>query len=487
MTSVGAAAPARRLMVTSAIALWGATATGLVASIARGKVSAITLGADGMGLIAQLNYLSLFLTTIAVLGLSNGCIRLLAEARATGDLIRERRVRSIVLFFPVAAGVVVGAGVFVAAPVLDRLLLGDDRAGALMVVASTIPAAMLTASFVIVLQGAGRMRRLAVANTIAVVVGTTLVIASILAFELTGAIAGIAVSAAVSVLVYAARERTLFAGVSFSPRVLFDVSILRAIYAYGLASVVLAIASSLLDLSLRTYVVHALGVAANGLYQPVSFLSTQFFLGLITALSMYLFPTLTGRFARGEHAEAVAEVNEGLLLLLAAVVPAVLGIVAFASPLLSLAFAPEFVDARPALGWQLTGEVLRAGAWTVGAVLLPLGLVRTWFVLGIATLGVQAGLAFVLIPVLDLEGLSLAYASAWAFNLAAAVVLARRSRVALTRESAAMLLVGIVFAAGAAALTVLSPGAAPTATIALLLGWLLLFRGTYRHALAVLR
>jgi len=437
----------RRLLVVSTVALWGATFVGLAASLARGKASAVYLGADGMGLIAQLNQLSLLLGTIAVLGLANGSIRLIAEARAVGDLERERRVKAIVVVYPLAAGALLATALALSAPFVDTFLLDRSHPLSIILVALTVPLGMATASYVIVLQGVGELRRLAGANAIATVLGTIVVMVAVVTFGLDGAIAAVALTSATTLAVFVVRERRLFSGLSFSRSALFDRGILRTIYAFGLASVALGVLSSTLDLSLRTFLVHSLGIEGNGLYQPVTFLSTQLFLGLITGLATYLFPSLTSHYARGDRRGAENEVNDGLRLLLTVVVPAVLIIVALSPFLLRLAFSAEFVAARGALGWQLSAEVLRAGAWVLGAVLLPLGLVRVWFAVGIATLGTQAGLAVLLVPVIGLEGMALAYAGAWLVNLCVVyAILRRRGLVVLSRPTFMMLVLGTLLA-----------------------------------------
>jgi O-antigen/teichoic acid export membrane protein len=129
---------------------------------------------------------------------------------------------------------------------------------------------------------------------------------------------------------------------------------------------------------------------------------------------------------------------------LSIVVPAVALAVVLAPWLIPLAFSGEFASAEPVLEWQLPGEIWRALAWTVGALLLPLGLVRAWLLIGLATVGVQVALAVVLVEPLGLRGVGIAYLGAWIFNAAAALLVVRSAIGYRPRGASARAVIGAV-------------------------------------------
>jgi PST family polysaccharide transporter len=438
----------RSWLVSSALALWLAQGLTVFGGLVRGKVGAVELGPEGMGLVAQLNYLSTFLAAIAALGISNGCIKLLAEARATQDDLRERHVRSILLVYPLVAGTLLALLIGAGAAVVGPLVLGSDSHRlAIVVAAVSVPLSMAAGSFAVALQGRESIRRLAGGNGIVAVANTAIVVVSIAAFGLPGAIASVALTSLAALAVFAIREPGLFRGISLRLRVLFDRRLLRAIYALGLASVVLSLASGAVDLGLRTLIVHRLGLDANGLYQPVALLSSQLFLAIVGGVAMYLFPRLTALYATGHTVDAHREVNAALRLVFVVVAPAVVLLVAFGGSVLALAFSEEFRGAQPTLDYQLLGEVFRAIAWTVGAVLLPLGLAKHWFLLGMGTLVSQAILAPLLIRPLGLPAIGVAYAASWALGAALALLVARRKAgFRLDPGTAAYTLIGVAAA-----------------------------------------
>ena len=257
-----------------------------------------------MGLIAQLNDFATFASGLALLGLSNGCIKLLAEARARGDAESERRVRSIAVAFPIAAGLVLMVVLLPISQVIGGLLFGGpSHTAATAIAICSVPFALAAGSYVITLQGQGSFTRLASANALTTVASTLLVVALVVLFKLNGAILAVTLTSVVTVVVFLFREPRLFANTSLRPRFLFERRTLRAVYAFAAATVVLSFAGVATDLVIRTLIVHRIGLSSNGLYQPVVVLSTQFFLALVAALAAYLFPRLTSLYSDGRHSK----------------------------------------------------------------------------------------------------------------------------------------------------------------------------------------
>jgi PST family polysaccharide transporter len=341
-----------------------------------------------------------------------------------------------------------------------------------VVAVCSIPLALASGSFVISLQGQSRFTRLATANALNTVVSTVVVVVLVVLFGLNGAIAAVILTSLTTLLVFVAREPRLFARISLRPSFLFERRTLRAIYAFAAASVVLSVLSVAADLVTRTLIVHRLGLSFNGLYQPVVVLSSQFFLALVAALAMYLFPRLTELYADGRLEEALAEINSGLRLVLSVIVPAIVLVVAFAPSLLVIAFSHEFRNANIPLDIQMVGDVLRTLGWVLGAVFLPLGLVQVWLWIGVATLVAQVGLSAALVGPFGLNGIAAAYTGAWAVNAGLALFLGhRRCGLSLERATKRYLLAALGIPAVALALAVVSPNFGLLTSFLLLCAW----------------
>jgi PST family polysaccharide transporter len=440
-------------------------------------------------LISQLNYLTSLLGTIAVFGMWNGCIKLLAEARARGDSEQEATVRSITLFYPLLAGVAFTAVAVATSNGLSRVLYGSDaHRWAVVVAAFAVPASLSGSAVGVGLQGHGRMQRLALGNALSFVAGTAVVIALVSGFGVNGGVAAVPLAAFAGAAIFWTIHPGFFKGIRVTKRALLDRSALRAVYAFGVAAVVLSVASSLTDIAVRTLIVRKIGITANGLYQPVAMLSNQLFLALIAALATYLFPRLTSLYATGRDEEAVAEVNLGLRTMLLITIPGVLVAVTFAPQLIRLVYSDDFTSASSALSWQMSGEVCRVLAWTVGAVLLPRGLLRAWLAIGLLTLVTQAVVAVTLVGRFGLVGIAVAHTASWVVNALLAVVVARRAAsFRLERSTAVLVAAATVFTIAALAGAVTGGRAAEAVGLVLLVSWMAFALRPVRAALAAVR
>ena len=133
--------------------------------------------------------------------------------------------------------------------------------------------------------------------------------------------------------------------------------------------------------------------------------------------------------------------------------PAVVFVVAFAPWLLTVAFSRDFRSADLPLDIQMVGDVLRTVGWVLGAVFLPMGLLRVWLGIGVATLAVQVGLSAALVGPLGLKGVATGYATAWAVNAGLGSWLARtRCDLRLERSTMRAVVAAILVSAAALAL-----------------------------------
>lgn len=448
---------ARARIVGAAGFLWLAQIVVAAMAILRGKVNAEILGPANLGFVAQLNTLSITVSSVAMLGIATGAVRAGAAARASKDIALEREIRAAALFVPFVAAFVLALAISLASPLLDTVLVGaDGHAVAVIVAAFSVPLGIVGSSYAIVLQSRGAMRRVAGATALIAIASTALVVGIVIAFGLDGAIAAVALTSVVSTGIYVLRERALFSGVGWAP----SKRALRAVLSVGLASFVLGGTSAAADLAIRLGIVHSLGVYANGLYQTVAVISSQLFLAAIAALALYLLPQLTALYTEGRDDDARTELNMALRLLLAVVVPLAALVVVCDEYLLRTLFAPEFVAASRTLESQALAEVFRTVCWTVGSVLLPLGLIRAWLGIGLATLGIQVAATFLLIPSYGLVGVAGAAGIGWAVNAGATLVVARR-RFSLDRASMIALLAAVGIVGSAVWVARHDPGPAP--------------------------
>ena len=425
-------------LVTSSVAYWGSAAVAFASSLIRSKFLAIHLGPAGIGLVSQLNMLSILLGSISTLGLGNATIKLIAGARAAGDDHQVRRLITFIITVPVLASLLLFIGGLGLSHMAAEVLLGSALwAGYVVVALSTVPLNLAAGGFQVVLQGFGRMSRLSVASVVATVLNTGVVIGLVVVFQLSGAVAGVLATSVIAFAVLIIRERWMLG--HLTPRWYPGRAALGEMARYGTASVALVILGALTDTTLRAVTIATLGLTASGIYQPVALLSSQVFLQVQTGIAMFLLPALSRAVARGDDDAVRIQLDRALRLAVIATVGIALTALATRQVMIRLLFTKAFLPAAELISMQMIGELIRSCSYVVGGLLLPAGRVRAWLLIGAMTLAVQAGLGTALLPGLGLGALPLAFTVAWALNLLANGIALRDASLAMPRRPTVLL------------------------------------------------
>lgn len=459
-------------IVGPTIAYWLSTLAVLATTVVRTKVLAVTIGASGVGVVSQLTNAVVLISGLASLGLSNAGIKLIAEAEASADATAQRNVVSFLFWAPIAAGAVALLPVaLLASPISLGLLGSRQHTGYLVVAFSSVPLTLALSAGQIALQGRGRIRRLAGTSLFAAAAATVVTVLLASFFGLKGAVASFPCSSVVALAVFGLRERWLLPLVA-KPR-LPGRRARRLFLGIGLASLGATAATSGTDTVLRAALIHTSGLTANGLYQPAFVLSNVVFAQFAGALATVLFPTLSMQIAAGDHTMVQRTVERGVRIGVLAVVPLVVVVIGLRGPLIDAVFSGQFANASNVLSVQLLGELPRMFAYTLGAIMLPAGMVRAWLATGLVATAVRLTAGLTLLPHIGLTALAWSYVAEWTLiAVFTFVVVARKQGVVPGRSNARLVAVGGVCVLSTFALVRTWHGAGSmTAAIAIALLW----------------
>jgi PST family polysaccharide transporter len=448
--------PLARATLTS----WLASASIIVLGVVRTKVSAVTLGSTGVGIIGQGNYLSTFIGGIAAVGLSTACISAIAAARARGDESELKAAAHLAALLPLALGLLLSAVVIAFSPQVARSMMADSMLWWIVVLAAlSTPLNLVVGAVSIVLQGKEEITRSAKASVIAALINTAVVVSLVLALRLQGAAIAILLTSLVSVGVSIVVAPRAFVEAFGRPIRFPRRAILATMVKLSLASLVLGAAGSTADLLIRTRVVGLFGVDSLGKYQPVFAISNQYLVVFISAIGVYMFPTLTRLLKSGDRVNALKELDAGLRLMLFVFTPLIILLMLAAPVVVRALYSNQFIEAVPVLRLQLIGDILKVCAYSIGAALLPLGLTRWWVGIGLGTVLAYLGVALILLPVMHLPALALAYVISWVLNLGVTlIVILRENGSWLSARNALLGSAAILSVIGMAALAAFIPG-----------------------------
>ena len=298
---------------------------------------------------------------VAALVSGTGGVKLIAAARAREDEPEIRRLVSFLFWAPAGAGVLLAVVAALAAEPLARLLLDDpDADGYLVLCALAVPFALLVTSYQLVLQAFERAFRLGVNSMITAVLTTVAAVPLTIVWGLDGAVVSIPLSAAATMVVFAAREPWVLR-LALPPRRLRSAARKDLVVLAGasMAASVLALAS---DVLLRSSAVRVLGLEDIGLYQPVQVLSAVVLTQMAGVLSLVLLPRLSYQVEKGSTtAEVLRTTTSAARASLVFVVPVLLLLMATRDLFIVVLFDSSFLGVW---GSSLSSSSRRSrGSW----------------------------------------------------------------------------------------------------------------------------
>jgi PST family polysaccharide transporter len=425
----GATPPPGGQLTRASAATLAAAATAIVVGLIRSKLVALLLGPFGVGALANLSLYLNSATVIAAAAAGPGAVRALAAMRS-GDQRGDRPWLERYLFVgPLIVGLLLTLiSVAVAGP-LSVLLLGQpDLVLAVLFIAAAILVAVMAASYTQLLQSLLRVGTIARADVVTTVISLPLTVVLVIAFGLAGGVVAVGAGFAVRLIALRLLSPGILPRGDWRRSLRVPTGALRPILAIGSGGAILGIATTLGALLVRAEIVRTLGLETSGLYQPVVALSDTYLDLVIGATSVYLFPRLTELLARGDRATSERELGHGLRLSLAVSMPVILVAVGLSDLVVQLLYSTAFGDAAWPLSIQMAGTMLKVVTVSAGVALLPLGMTRTWVLIGVLVVVLRYLGVVVLAPSLGLVGAALASDVAWAVGAIATLTAVHRSR-----------------------------------------------------------
>ncbi len=380
---------------------------GFMRAVITAKLFAVTLGPSAVGVLAQLLNFSALVSVLIPLGLTTGVVKMVAEAGGA-----ERRLNRIVLTSSVLA---VGSGLAATlvlvpfAGAVSLALTGQARYAVLVVVIiASFPLYNLSGVLGYVLQGLADVDRLTRANVLNALLSLIVLVPLTLAFGLTGAALSVLASSVVQLAIfgwalwraYAARALHFIGGA-------FDRPTARMLLAYGGIVLVGSVVTWASVLAVRTITFRLLGESANGLYQVVFGMSTQYITAFMTWMAAYVFPRVVTDAPQGKLNQLL---NSGLRANLAIMVPILVISIALREPLIRIFYSSAFLPAASLVPLQVLGDYIRIIGWSFAVCLFAVGRTRSHLAVVSSQSVAWVVLASVLIPIYGLSAVPATYA-----------------------------------------------------------------------------
>ena len=359
-----------RRFVQSAGVLSLSTVANFARAVVTAKLFAVTLGPSAVGILAQLFNFSSLVSVIIPLGLTTGVARMVAaKGEAEGPVNKVVLVSSVIAL---ASGTATAILLAPFASTISNALTGSSRYELLVLfIIASFPFYNLCGVLSYVLQGLAEVERLTRANIASAVLSLALLVPLTFTFGLAGAVGSVLVFSFVQLVIFGwTLSRAYMARAWHFTGISFDRSTARTLLVYGGVILVGSAVSWGSLLVVRTLTLRVLGESANGLYQVVFGLSTQYITMFMTWMAAYVFPRIVSEGPKGRLRQLL---NSGLRANLAIMVPILVIAISLRDPLIRIFYSSAFASASPLIPVQVLGDYVRIVGWSFAVCLFAVG------------------------------------------------------------------------------------------------------------------
>lgn len=348
--------------------------------IVRSKFFAILIGAFGVGVISQiLNFNSIIVFTSAV-GIPLSLTKFVSIWEKEGLWADIKLIVSQFNTLLFSFGIVFTIINIVLASEISIFLFGDEQYYYLIIIISlSLPLSLVNPILEGLLKGLKRFKQYVKISIFISIFCLLVTLLSVFYFKIVGAVFSLSVSSVIVFLVYyiyfyKIKVFNIYSFFSFNFRYSDKFKIVVKL---GLASLAVGLADQISQLLIRTFIIKAYGVNANGLYQSIYSISMNYFNILFMSLGIYLLPVLS---EMKDKNLINSEINNTLKFSFIIIVPLVSSIFIFRDFVIRLLYSEEFLPSIDLLFFNFLGDYLKAFSWVIGAWLIPLSRIRAWLV-----------------------------------------------------------------------------------------------------------
>ena len=406
-----------RILSSSAL-MGSAQIVQLAAAFVRAKLTAVLLGASGVGLVGLMTTFNGNLSALAGWGLGTSGVRSIASAppqERTGRIAAVRRLGWMLSLAGAALALVLA---FLAGP----WVVPGESGGTLvtLVAGLAVPCTVASGAWAAILQAGGHLRTLAKVQVTGAVVGLLVGAPLIWWLGVPGLAMSLVLAAAVPAAMLWSAARRLEPSSASVPS-----SSLRPLLTMGGALMLVGLLAQLSAYLIRLQLVEFEGLQAAGFYHAAFAVAGSLPGFVFVAMGADYFPRVAA--AADEHEAALHaghQIEAGLIL----GVPLLVLLLTAGDLVMTCLYADGFAPAVPLLTWMVWGVFLRLVSWPLGYWLLARGSAKTVIAVEAAGSLFMILLPMLLLPWFGLVGSAIAYAAAYlAYALILLVIIRRRS------------------------------------------------------------
>jgi len=396
----------------------------VLSQVIKGKLGAVLLGTEGVGILSQLKYLSNLLQFIFGMGFYNGLIRHIAKAQSENDEEQIHQQVSTILAL-VSLVSFVGTVLSLAfAPAISSFLFDGqtDKAGYVMIILMSVPCAILARMYKGIMSAHRNVRAIVISQIIADVL-------SVIVFAILTYYHGV-YGAAIAFAIYQLSRVILNFYLAWkshgSDQVIpainrFRSSVIKQNLSFSTVSIIMSPLSMITTILVSRWIIGAVGLDQNGIFSAAWTVSSMYLRVLYESAASYYMPVL----ATSADDKELGEHMDGALRLYLIGMPAmVIGLSTMGETAIWLMFSKDFAPSGVLLLWILPFDLLRVVSETTGLALFAKKKLFSYLGAYIFWTVCYLGIASQTIPSYGLIGVCYAYAISHSLYVCIQLILA---------------------------------------------------------------
>ncbi len=352
-----------------------ATLIKLLTAFVSAKYISKELGAEGLGVIGQLNSFVLIVTGFSAGLIGNAVVKLVAEnvnneqqqQRVLEHAIKITLLGSLLL----SLVVIVGAGYW-----SEKIFHTLNYKWLIQLFGVTLICYALFNLTVSILNGKKAFKQLNLLNIVSSVVGLIFTLIMIYYFKLTGALLAIVTYQIVVFLIavfYLKNELLHQQGIRLFSY--FDLPTVRLFLQFALMSIITMIALPYVQILIRNHLTITFNAEVTGFYEAISRISTIYLTVITTTLSVYYLPRLSELH---QNSLIRHEIKTGYKLIVPMMLFMIVGIYLFRKLLIQIAFTEQFLPMESYFLPQLIGDFFKICSWLLAFLMLAKAMTKVF-------------------------------------------------------------------------------------------------------------
>jgi O-antigen/teichoic acid export membrane protein len=278
--------------------------------------------------------------------------------------------------------------------------------GAIKLFGLTLILSSLNGIILSIINGRHEIELYTAANITQSILTTIISVALLVRFGLYGALIGLLLSQATSVLAIIFLFRKKLNKIILPIKLKFDKQITLLLLKFSAMSLVTAVLGPLVPMLVRSHIQVSADATTAGLWQAIWYFSSVYLMVVTSTLAVYYLPKFS---SIKESHQIKTELIRGLSIIIPSVILLSIFVYFFRNIVVRILFSDEFKEIGELFAWMLVGDVLKIASWFFSYLMLAKAMAKSYIFTEIFFSGTFLILSYVLFLEYGLVGVTYAH------------------------------------------------------------------------------